>query len=452
MNFITGVGAFVIVLGVLVFVHELGHFLAAKSVGVAVLRFSLGLGPVSPLRFKKGETEYCVSWVPFGGSVTMAGLEDEGAAGSLEGPREDASAIPPERTFDHKPLWARCFVMLAGVTMNVLFAIAAFTFLTWKYGKTVDTSTIVGAVDSTTLPMGAAGLESLRPGDRIVRIGTDSMTGWVDIQMAFLSSLETPLRIEVAGRPDPILVDVPMSDSKARGQALEALTAWHEPVIGDVIPGQQADSAGLKRGDRVVRVNADTIMSWENFVGHIEAAPRDTLRLAVQRAGAVNELVLVPRAEVVPDTSGARREVGKVGVSIFLEHTQFGLGGSIGEGFARTKVAAGLVFTTLKGLVTARVSVKDLGGPVMIGKMSGQAARMGLETLLGFMGLLSVNLAILNLLPIPVLDGGHIVFLLVEAARGGKPVSMKTREKLTTVGLVFLLVLMVFVTWNDILR
>jgi regulator of sigma E protease len=451
MNVLFTIGSFVIVLGVLVFVHELGHFLAAKAVGIAVLRFSLGLGPVTPLRFRKGETEYCVSWVPFGGYVKMAGLEEEGAAGKLEGPREDAQ-VPPERTFDHKPLWARAFVMLAGVTMNALFAVAAFTFLTWRYGKTVDTSTIVGGVNAAALPMGAAQLETLRAGDRILKINGDTMTGWLDIQMAFLSELDTPLRLEIQGRPDPVLVDVPMSASKDRAQALDALQPWHEPVIGQVVPGQQAEAAGLKSEDRVLRVNGDTVLSWEQWVGRVEAAPRDTLRVAVQRGSEVRELTVVPRAEEVPDSAGTRREVGKIGVGNFLQHTRFGLAGSFVEGFRRTGDAASLVFTTLKGLVTMRVSMKDLGGPVMIGKMSGQAARMGMETLLGFMALLSVNLAILNLLPIPVLDGGHLIFLIVETIRGGRPVSMATREKLTTVGLVFLLVLMVFVTWNDILR
>ncbi len=450
MSFLTTAGAFVLVLGVLIFVHELGHFIAAKSVGIAVLRFSLGFGPRTPLRVTRGETEYCVSWVPFGGYVKMAGLEDEGHAGALEGPAATVT-VAQERTFDHKPLWARAYVMLAGVTMNVLFAILVFGFLTWRYGVTEDPSTTIGEVHADALPMGAAPLETLRPGERIIRINGDTVRGWQEVQSIIVTSSVTPLRIEVAGRPEPLLVDVPLSESGSRAKLLDALVNWHQPVLGDVVADQPAAAAGLQRGDRIVRINGDTIPAWETMVRKIETAVGDTLRVSVLRAGRIFEVTLVPRAVVVPGENGTRREVGKVGFGLYLPHTRYGLVGSVVQGAKRSAEAGELVLLTLKGLLTLHISVKDLGGPVMIGRLSGQAARLGVEALFGFMALLSMNLAVLNLLPIPVLDGGHLVFLIAEAVRG-KPVSAQTRERLTTVGLVLLLMLMVLVTWNDVVR
>ena len=450
MNVLITVAAFVFVLGVLIFVHELGHFLAAKSVGIRVLRFSLGFGPPTPLRFFRNGTEYCVSYVPFGGYVKMAGLEEEGAAGALEGPRV-LGIVPVEETFDHKPLWARAYVMLAGVTMNVLFAILVYAALTFKYGVTTDPSTTIGGVDIKSLPMGAGSLESLQPGERILRINGDTMRGLEDIERAFLTSTATSLHLDVTGHAAPMIVDIPLSESNSRVEALRALAFWHEPIIGDVAPHQQADSAGLKALDRVLSVNGDSIPAWEALVERVEASARDTLRLRVSRAGQVVPLTVIPRAELSPDSAGHRRELGKIGIGPWFPHTQYGLVGSLGQGVVQAADKGGLVLLTLKGLLTLRISVKDLGGPVAIGRLSGEAARLGFETLLSFMALLSMNLAILNLLPIPVLDGGHIVFLIAEAFRG-EPLSVQLREKLTTVGLVLLLMLMVLVTFNDVVR
>ena len=151
----------IIVIGVLIFVHELGHFLAAKAVGIAVLRFSFGLGPRTPIGVQIGETDYCLSWIPFGGFVKMAGLEDEGAPGALEGARQEHE-VPPERTFDAKPLWARIVVILAGVAMNALFAYLVFVAVARFYGERYDPTVTVGSVEASRLPLGAAALRSLQ--------------------------------------------------------------------------------------------------------------------------------------------------------------------------------------------------------------------------------------------------------------------------------------------------
>jgi regulator of sigma E protease len=443
------VGAAIVVLGVLIFVHELGHFLAAKSVGVAVLRFSFGLGPKTPLVFRVGETEYCLSWVPFGGYVKMAGHEDD-ESGGMEGPREDAS-VPFERTFDAKPLWARVWVISAGVLMNALFAVAVYSVLAGAYGVARDPSTTVGAVRTDALPRGAAPLATLQPGDRILRINGDSMTGWRDIETALLTSERTPLRIDVAGRSAPVLVDVPLREQENRAALVRALSPRHEPVIGEVLPGYPAAAAGLRVGDRVVAAGSDAIVAWEQFVRAVEQSAEQPLYVVVRRGGVDTALTVTPRSVAVPVTDSTTRTVGRIGVAVYLPVARYGPLGSLRQGLARAADAGGLVLFTLKGLMTGGLSPRDLGGPILIGQLSGEAARLGLETFLGFMALFSMNLAVLNLLPIPVLDGGHLVFLAIEGIRR-RPLSLQQRARLTQIGFVVLVGIMLLALTNDITR
>ncbi len=443
--------ATIVVLGVLIFVHELGHFLAAKSVGIAVLRFSFGLGSPTPLSFRRGETEYCISWIPLGGYVKMAGLEEDGPAAGVEGPKAEI-VIAPERTFDAKSLPARMFVISAGVIMNVLFAVLVYTGLTMRYGVAEDPSITIGEVRGDSLPLGASGLETIQPGDRIVRINGDSVRGWRDIQGAFLTSSTNPLRLEIAGRAQPVLVDVPLSQQQGRVAALRSLIPWHEPVVGDVLPGQAASKAGLQRGDRFLTVNGDTVLAWEKLVKVIETHAGDTLRVRLARGSQVIRADLVPRATLVPAAdSGARREVGKVGLGVYLPLTRYGFFGSVRQGVIRAADAGGLVLFTLKGLLTGQLSPRDLGGPILVGQLSGEAIRLGLDVYLGFMALFSMNLAVLNMLPIPVLDGGHLLFLVIEGIRR-KPLSIVQRQRFTQVGFFLLLAIMVLALANDFTR
>lgn len=444
------VGGLVVVLGVLIFVHELGHFLAAKSVGIAVHRFSLGLGPITPLRFRRGETEYCVSWIPFGGYVKMAGLEDEGAAGSLEGPREGAET-PPERTFDAKPLWARVWVISAGVLMNGLFAVLVYTFIAGVYGVADDTSTTVGEVRAGDLPMGAAPLTSLRPGDRILRINGDTVRSWREVVDRLFTTVETPIRIEVAGRAEPVLIDVPLREQENRGKLVQALIPWHEPVLGEVVAGWPAAAAGLRPGDRVLRVAGDTVPAWEVFHSRLQTSARETLTVDVARGDSMLSLVVVPRAVRIAAPGGQTREIGQIGIRSFRPVTRPGPFGAMREGLRETAGATGLVLFTLKGLVLGQLSPRDLGGPILIGQLAGEAARLGAVAFLNVLALISVNLAVLNLLPIPVLDGGHLMFLAIEGIRR-RPLSVAVRQRLTAVGFWVLIAIMVFAIRNDLLR
>jgi regulator of sigma E protease len=449
-NVLVMIGAAIVVLGTLIFVHEFGHFLAAKAVGIAVHRFSLGFGPPTRLGFRIGETHYCLSWVPFGGYVKMAGLEDEGPAGELEGGKAE-TPVPRERTYDAKPLWARVFVISAGVLMNALFAVVVYAILAGRYGVVVDPTVTVGAVSTATLPMGAAGLATLHPGDRIVRISGDSMTGWDDIQDALLTSSERPLRIEVAGRAEPVLVDVPLSEQPARIAIVQALTAWHDPVIGEVLPDSPAMRAGFRRGDRIVRAGSDSIPAWERFVRVVEGSAGQPLAVTIVRGGGAMSLTVTPRAQRVSAPNGESRVVGRIGVAPDRPVRRYGLGGAIGQGFAETGAAAGLVLFFLKGLLLLQFSARDIGGPILVAQISGEAARLGLEPFLRFMAFFSANLAVINLLPIPVLDGGHLAFLAIEGVRG-RPLSTEQRYRFTQVGFFVLMGIMLLTVANDVAR
>ena len=446
------IAAGIVVLGVLIFVHEFGHFLAAKLVGIGVVRFSLGFGPPTPLCFRRGETEYCLSWVPLGGYVKMAGLEEEGSAGQLEGPA-DAAAWPRERTFDGRPLWARVFVISAGVVTNVLFAVVTYAALAGAYGVREDRTTTIGSVDTTSVPLGASALRQLRPGDRIVAVDGAAVETWRDVQEALLTADEAMIRIQVAGRADPMVVEVPRSEQEARVALVRALVPWSDPVIGTVTPGDPAARAGVLPGDTVVRADTVAVRRWEEFARVLETHAQQPVRLVVRRGGEDVALTVTPRAVSETDpVTGVRRVVGKIGISAQLPPLRrYGFAEAVGQGFVRTGDAAGLVLYTLKALILGELSPRDIGGPILVGQLSGQVARLGLEPFLSWLALFSVNLAILNLLPIPVLDGGHLVFLAIEGVRR-KRVSEKQRLLWTQIGFWVLVAIMVLALGNDLVR
>lgn len=444
--------AFVVVIGVLIFVHEAGHFLAAKAVGVQVLRFSLGFGrPL--LAWKRGETEYWISWLPIGGYVKMAGLEDEGIAGEVEGGKS-ATPVDPARAFDRKPLWARAVVMLAGVTMNGLFAFAVYTGLAYAGSLQPDSpaTTQVDTVRLNELPAAAAPLAALRRGDRIIRVNGDSVTGWSDL-LERLATAPNPVRLDVEGRPAPIVLDVPPTDTATRFVLARNLTVYLPPVIATVEPGSPAAKAGLQPGDRFLRVNGDTIQSWNDFYRVTRASPGKPLALTVERDGAPVELTVTPERRTDQDPVTRRPRVfGRIGVSqVNPAALVAGPFGPVRLGWRETVDKTGLVLSFLKKLFVGRASVGDLGGPITIAQVSGDAARLGLDVLLGFMAFLSINLAVLNLLPIPILDGGQLVFLIAEAVRR-KPLSVALRTRLTQVGFVVIAGLMLLVIGNELLR
>ena len=441
----------IIVLGVLIFVHELGHFLVAKAVGIQVLRFSLGFG--RPLvAWQRGETEYWISWIPLGGYVKMAGLEDEGMAGELEGGKANVP-IDPARAFDHKPLWARMAVILAGVTMNVLLAFAIYTGLGAISGVPARATTQVDTVLTNVLPPGSEALADLRRGDRIVRVNRDSVKSWDDVQEALLKS-GPEARIQIAGRPQPITVRLP-ADTAARVRLVSWGIMPYAPArIGMVFPGEPGARAGLRPGDIVIRADGDTVRSWNDLLLKLWRSPGTTIDLTVVRDAEVVNLKVTPRPQTDEDSlSGRPRPFGFIGAEgDFPEIRQrLPVLTAVRFGALQTVRQLGAVVSNVKRLVLGKASMKEVGGPIMIAQVSGQAVQLGLDRFLLFIAFFSISLAVLNLLPIPVLDGGHAMFLVAEAILR-RPLSPQLRMRLTQLGMLVVLAIMVVAIGNDVLR
>jgi len=349
----------ILVLGVLIFVHELGHFVAAKSVDIEVPRFSIGLGP-RLVGFRRGETEYVISWIPLGGYVKMAGMADEEATSKLEG--GGTARVPSgPRDFEAKPLWARTTVICAGVVMNWLFAILVFSAI-------------------------------------------------------------------------------------AMGEGVA------DPRVSDVRPDSPAEAAGLQVGDLVREVDGARVRDPLQVSLLIERKPGRPVRFRIERDGAPVELTATPDSvHLFNEIAQESRIVGRVGIGISAESRRAGPVEALAHGWGSTVYWSRAVVQFLGDLITGRSSAREVGGPIMIGQISGQAARAGFWQLLSFMAIISINLAIFNLLPIPVLDGGHLLFLGIEAVRG-RALSVEQRLRFTTVGMVFVVGLMLWAVGNDLLR
>ncbi len=442
--------ALIVVLGVLIFVHELGHFLAAKAAGIYVHRFSLGMGkPVRALTWRRGETEYAVSWLPIGGYVKMASREEDPASSTLEGGPASAS-VPADRVFEAKPVWVRIIVILAGVTMNTLFAWLVFSGLNFVNGRTVVPITRVGAV-APTLPAGAEELARLSPGDRIVRISGRPVASWDDIQETFLSTSADSFRLEVEGRPD-LTVRLHRDALEARLAAVQALQPFITPIMGEVVPGGPAARAGVRSGDTLISVAGQPVRQWLDVIPLVESRPDQDLTLRVGRPEGRKELVAHTLTEMVKDSTGIHK-VGKLrlGPAVPTNHRPLTLGQAAITGGRQTLAVSTQIVRLVRGMFSGRVSTRGIGGPIAIGIAAGQSAQLGITAFLAFMATISVNLAVLNMLPIPVLDGGQFLFLIGEAVLR-RPLSPKLRERLTFVGLILIALLMVLAFSNDIRR
>jgi regulator of sigma E protease len=444
--------ALIVVLGVLIFIHEAGHFLAAKWAGVYVHRFSLGLGPPIPwLTFRRGETEYSISWLPLGGYVKMASREEDVTSSALEGGHAEA-AVPPDRVFEAKPIWKRMVVILAGVTMNALFAWLAFSFLAAKNGRQIDPATTVGRVIEEMVPPGAEALREIPVGSRITSINSRPVTSWNDVIDGIANSPEPEIRIALEGGKSVVL-PIHQDALEERLKASQALQPFRPAVIGQVLPGKPAARAGVQPGDTIVALNGQPVEQWYDVLEVLQTNGGKPISMEVAGPSGRRTLEVRPEVETVEGLDGKPRQVGRIGISVQLDFRSepLGIGAALVEGWNATVSASTQIVRTVRGLFSGRISRREVGGPIMIGQLAGESARMGLDPFLAFMALISINLAILNLLPIPVLDGGQFLFLLAEAVIR-RPLPLKLRERLTAVGLVLIVLLMGLAFSNDIRR
>ncbi len=453
---LTTILAAAVVLGVLIFVHELGHFATAKLVDIEVPRFSIGFGP-RVIGFRRGETEYVISALPLGGYVKMAGMEEmEGIEGGPEGSSEGTAVpagprSPRPRDFESKSLAARTLVISAGVIMNILFAFFAFAAIGLFWGRPAVPESVVGNIVEERLSEGTSPLAMLPRNARIVGIGTDTVVDFTDIQIALSKQRAGPLDIRLADGP-PIMIDYPAADS-ARQTLISAIepVVRSEAVLAEVDPDGPAGEAGLRGEDRILMADGRPVETWQDFGAAIEAAAGRPLPLVVARGTDTIPLSVTPAVRTLGDHRYGRIGVLASPVTVSIPRERLGPIGALAYGASETWRWTALTFDVLAGLFSQRVSARSVGGPILIAQISGEAARAGLESLLNFMALLSVNLAVLNILPIPVLDGGHLVFLAIEGVRG-RPVSLQQRIRFTKLGMALIVALMALAVGNDIVR
>ena len=438
---------FLVVLGILVAFHELGHFLAARWVGVKVLKFSLGFGPKLFGR-QVGETEYLVSAVPLGGYVKLFG-------------EEEAEAITPDdrrRSFVHQGLWGKVLIVAAGPGFN--FILAYFIFAAWlSTGYTLpvpsfkDIAPVIEAVAADS-PAAKAGL---MVGDQIRKIDGRDIATRVELLDATAKGKGAPLTLEVLrdGRTHTLTITpIPSPGQSLKDEAPGYYLGIEEipPIVNEVVPGKPAAAAGFKEGDRVLSIEGNPIHTWTQMTGLVKENPGKALHVDVLREGHRVSLTVTPIAETAT-VKGQSVQIGKIGIAgpdRALMRSANPLA-ALYNGLEATWKWTELTIVGLYKMIVGDISSKNIGGPLTIAKISGEAAAQGASNIIFLIALLSINLGVLNLLPIPILDGGHLLFFLIEGILR-KPLGERQRELAQQVGLVLLVGVMIFAFWNDFER
>jgi len=443
----TTVVAFVIVIGLLILIHELGHFIVARLSGVGVERFSIGFGPVL-WRFKGPETEYCLSAIPMGGYVKMMG-DDENP---LEG---GTGAFDPAKAFHTKPLPVRFLIVFAGPGMNFVLAAVIFALVFMTVGRPVLPATLGRLTEGG--PAAAAGLAV---GDRVVQVDGRPIQHWEELLRAVQDSAGGPLRLTVTGAAGERQVTVSPTRTKGRDVFGDEKETWdlgarpHTPaVVGDVVAGYPAVKAGLRAGDGVVAVQGRPVSSWEDLAESINKRAGQPTALTVRRGSETLTVTVTPMSVKDRGPDGKEIEVGRIGISpamtaTFVRSNPFV---AVWEGVTRTAEVTALTAIGLYKIVVGQLDRSNIGGPIQIAVAAGEQARQGLPSLAFFTAVISVNLALLNLLPVPMLDGGHLLFFACEAVLG-RPLSLRKRYMAQQVGFVLLMLLMVYAVYNDLAR
>jgi regulator of sigma E protease len=436
---------FLVVLGVLVAFHELGHFLAARWVGVKVLKFSIGFGPKLVGR-QVGETEYLVSAIPLGGYVKLFG-------------EEEADAITEEdrqRSFAHKPLLSKMLVVAAGPGFNFLLTYLIYTAcLAVGLALPVPTVNDIVSEVEAVLPGSPADLAGIKPGDRIIRVNDREISTNVELLDLIDKSNGKQLALDLR-RGDQIktLLVVPAASPGADHNKPVYRLGIEEraPVITAVMAGSRAMEAGFKEGDRVLRINGHDISTWSQMTELVRDHANQPLQVDVQRATQVVTLAVTPAAEKVT-IDGKPAEIGKIGVSAqtrSIIQTSNPLLAPL-LGLQATWGWTELTVVGIYKMIVGDISSKNIGGPLTIAKISGEAAEQGASSIIFLIAILSINLGVLNLLPIPILDGGHLLFFAIEGILR-KPLGERQRELAQQLGLLLLVGIMIFAFWNDLER
>jgi len=438
---------FLVVLGVLVAFHELGHFLAARWVGVKVLKFSLGFGPKLFGR-QMGETEYLLSAIPLGGYVKLFG-EDETEATT----QEDRA-----RSFAHKGLWGKVLIVAAGPGFN--FILAYFIFAGWLATGTplfVPTFQDLTPDIEAMVPGSPADVAGIQVGDRVSRVNGEVISTRTELFDAVAKSNGQALTLEIKRggqiktvKVTPTIAPGQQTSTQEPGYYLGVEEA--PPLVTSVMQSSPAAKAGLQTGDHVVSIDGLTIHTWSQMTGIVKESPNRQLQVEVLREGHRISLAVTPSVEKAM-VNGQSVDIGKIGISgpgrsIMRSSTPLL---SLYDGLGATWGWTELTAIGLYKMVVGDISSKNIGGPLTIANISGEAASQGASSVVFLIAILSINLGVLNLLPIPILDGGHLLFFLIEGILR-KPLGERQREIAQQAGLVLLVGVMIFAFWNDLER
>lgn len=435
MSFLADIFWLLVLIGVMILVHELGHFWAARAFDVKVDIFSFGFGP-RLFGFQRGETDYRFSLFLFGGYVKMAGDQ----------PGDEGASDP--RGFMAKPRWQRLIIAFAGPFMNIVLSIGVLTGLFMvRYEKIIDDN---GAVIGHIMADSPAAKAGIQPGDKIVRLNGKDNPDWEDIITAEIASVARPISVSYdrQGRRYSTSVTPVLEEKSGLGDA--GWAGRNEIQIVGVTAGMPAASAGLKIGDLLLTVNTVPIHSRFTLPEVIRKSDGKPVTLEFKREGTARTVAIIPVFKNLDGT--ARWMIGvSPDVKWHIQKTSLSFPAALQESVRQNRKYATLIVDLLGGIVERRMPAKNLQGPVGIAQQAKQAAHDGPAAFLTLMSLVSLNLAILNLLPIPILDGAMILTLLIEMVMG-RDISLNIKEGMMKIGFVFLMMLMVFVLYNDIAR
>ncbi|TDB02668.1 RIP metalloprotease RseP [Halomonas marinisediminis] len=450
MGVIQNILAVVVVLGLLVTFHEFGHFWVARRCGVKVLRFSVGFGTPIWSRHDRHGTEYAIAAIPLGGYVKMLD-EREGD-------------VPPDeldRAFNRKSVWQRIAIVAAGPLANFLLALVAYWML--FVAGTVTVAPVIGEVT----PGSPAERGGLRVDHEITAVQGEAVRSWEEINLKLVAAIGEPEALSIATRPnanaEPREHRVPVDNWLVRQDPPQPLatlgvTPWRPPipaVLDQVVAGEAAALAGLEAGDEILRVDGQPVDGWRDFVESVRAHPGEPLELEVSREGRRLTLTVTPgRRELDEGVS-----IGYVGAGVvpvewpeeYRREIRYGPVAAVGEAFSRTGEMILLTFDAVRKMLVGLISPSNLSGPITIAQISGDSARAGLESFVSFLAYLSISLGVLNLLPIPVLDGGHLLYYAMELVRG-RPVSERTQAIGLRIGLALVGGLMLMAIYFDLMR
>lgn len=445
MSLLTTVLSFLVMIGILVVVHEYGHYLAARLSGVKVLKFSVGFGkPLISRRLGQDQTEWVVSALPLGGYVKMLDEREGDVA------REEA-----HRAFNRATVWRRMAIVIAGPLANFLLAVIVFWAL-FIHGVPA-LKPVVGEPDQQT-PAAQAGL---RNGDEIVSVNGQRVETFADLQMALLESAvnKEKAAVELANGEqrelDFSLVETGDMEDSAKSLGIVPFTPDLAPVVGRLEPGGVAEKSGLKPGDRILSVNGRAIQTWQDFSKQVRAFPDKEIEVVFESGQTSRSIRMTPAR-----ASDKGTEIGRVGAGPKVDpalfealRTEQRYGPVVALGQAMIKTWDTTVFSLkmLGRMVIGQVSWRNLSGPISIADYAGQTAQQGWLSFFGFLAVISIGLGVINLLPIPLLDGGHLMYYIFEVFRG-RPVSERVLDIGARIGMAMLGTLIFMALYNDILR